>query len=168
MNRTNTYAYFARTKTAARKVTGAVLIIGGVLCTGAAFAADIKPSGPAQPVSAPLEKARAAIERKDWTFAVRELNALVSKEPKNADAQSLLGYSLRKSGDLVRSKVHYDEALKLDPDHRGAHEYIGELYLMMKQPDNARKHLTELERVCGNKECEEYQDLAKALTAYKP
>jgi hypothetical protein len=39
---------------------------------------------------------------------------------------------------------------------------------MLKQPENARKHLTELERVCGNKECEEYQDLAKALTAYKP
>ena len=168
MNMSNTASFISLTRTAARKVTGAVLIIGGVLCTGAAIAADTKPSGPAQPVSAPLEKARAAIERKDWTFAVRELNALVSKEPKNADAQSLLGYSLRKSGDLVRSKVHYDEALKLDPDHRGAHEYIGELYLMLKQPDNARKHLTELERVCGNKECEEYQDLAKALTAYKP
>jgi Flp pilus assembly protein TadD len=168
MNLSNTTAFISRAKSATLGIAGAVIVSGGVLFPVASFAADIRPSGPAQPVSAPLEKARAAIERKDWAFAVRELNALVGKEPKNADAQSLLGYSLRKSGDLARSKVHYDEALKLDPDHRGAHEYIGELYLMLKQPENARKHLTELERVCGNKECEEYQDLAKALTAYKP
>jgi Flp pilus assembly protein TadD len=120
------------------------------------------------PAAASLESARASIKRKHYPDAIAELRAILVKEPSNADAHSLLGFSLRKSGDLNTSKVHYDEALKLDPDHKGAHEYIGELYLMRKQPDEARKHLIILERLCAGKGCEEYQDLAKALTAYKP
>lgn len=133
----------------------------------AAHAADTSPK-PAPASGSPIDKARTAIKNKDFLIASRELQALVAKEPDNADAHSLLGFSLRKSGDLTRSKVHYDQALKLDPNHKGAHEYIGELYLMMKQPDEARKHLTILERLCAGKDCEEYQDLAKALTGYKP
>ena len=30
--------------------------------------------------------------------------------------------------------VYYEKALSLDPRHKGAHEYIGELYLKLKQP----------------------------------
>lgn len=132
-------------------------------------AADISPAKPAAGAPAkPIDTARAAIERKDFPAAIGQLKSLVAAEPRNADAHNLLGFALRKSGDLGTSKKHYDEALRLQPDHRGAHEYIGELYLMMKQPDEARKHLASLERICGGTGCEEYQDLAKAVAAYKP
>jgi hypothetical protein len=47
------------------------------------------------------------------------------------------------------------------------HEYIGEAYLMEKNPAEAEKHLAELEKICGNKTCEEYADLSKAIADYK-
>ncbi len=146
----------------------AVIICASLVIAYPAQAADIRPSSSAAPAQAPIEKARAAIARKDWSVAIRDLQVLVRAEPTNADAHNLLAFSLRNDGDLSRSKVHYDEALRLDPNHKGAHEYIGELYLKMKQPDNARKHLLILEKLCGNKDCEEYQDLARALAEYKP
>jgi hypothetical protein len=58
-------------------------------------------------------------------------------------------------------------ALQLDPKHKGAHEYIGEAYLMDKKPAEAEKHLASLEKICGNKTCEEYADLAKSLADYR-
>lgn len=112
-----------------------------------------------------LSAARAAIGRKNWNVALRELESVVQREPKNADAHNLLAYSLRNTGDYKRAQTHYEEALKLDPQHRGAHEYYGELYLKLNQPNNARKHLLELERICG-KNCPEYKDLEAALASY--
>ena len=112
-----------------------------------------------------LSAARAAIGRKNWNVALRELESVVQREPKNADAHNLLAYSLRNTGNYKRAQTHYEEALKLDPNHRGAHEYYGELYLKLNQPDNARKHLLELERICG-RNCAEYKDLEAALANY--
>jgi tetratricopeptide (TPR) repeat protein len=82
----------------------------------------------------------------------------------------MLAYSYRKQAkpDLPKAFEHYKIALQLDPKHLGAHEYIGEAYLMNKQPEEAKKHLLALEKICGNKTCEEYVDLEKALAAYKP
>jgi Flp pilus assembly protein TadD len=147
----------------------AVLATLGLSVSAGARAADVGAiTGAAKDEQAPIEKARAAIKRNDWQVAIRDLKALVAKEPRNADAHNLLAFSLRNTGDLVTSKTHYDQALSLDPNHKGAHEYLGELYLKMKQPENAQKHLTILEKLCGNKDCEEYRDLAKALVSYKP
>ena len=90
-------------------------------------------------------------------------------EPTNADGFNLLAYSLRKQAkpDLSKAFENYLIAFKLDPKHKGAHEYIGEAYLMDKKPDEAKKHLAILEKLCGNKACEEYVDLAKAIAEYK-
>jgi tetratricopeptide (TPR) repeat protein len=68
---------------------------------------------------------------------------------------------------LTQAFEHYRIALKLNPDHKGAHEYIGEAYLMDKKPVEAEKHLTELKRICGNSSCEEYIDLSRAIAQYK-
>ncbi len=151
----------------AQRLVFALISCTTVIQSNDGFAADIRPSGSAVTTQSPLDKARAAIARKDWQVAIRDLQGLVRAEPLNADAHNLLAFSLRNNGDLVTSKVHYDEALKLDPNHKGAHEYIGELYLKMKQPENAQKHLAILERLCGNKDCEEYRDLAEAMMQYK-
>jgi tetratricopeptide (TPR) repeat protein len=80
----------------------------------------------------------------------------------------MLGYSYRKTGVLDKSMEHYQTALKLDSNHRSAHEYLGELYLDMNQPDNAEKQLASLKKACpffGR--CEEYDDLKKAIDGYK-
>jgi Tfp pilus assembly protein PilF len=117
-----------------------------------------------------LATATSAIQGKNWPAAITELNGVVKEEPRNADAHNLLAYSYRKQDrpDLPRAFEHYRTALKLNPNHKGAHEYIGEAYLMDKKPAEAEKHLVELQRICDNKTCEEYRDLANALAKYKP
>lgn len=116
-----------------------------------------------------MDAARAAIKAGDWRTAMAELDAVVETEPGNADAHNLLGYSHRKQArpDLAKAFEHYRRALQIDPRHKGAHEYIGEAYLMDNKPAEAEKHLAELARLCGNQTCEEYADLAQAIAAYK-
>jgi Flp pilus assembly protein TadD len=141
----------------------------GLSASTLAFAADTGGSS-AQPSTAErLETARQAIAAKDWKRSLAELNLAVRDEPRNADAHNLLGYSYRKQAqpNLAKAFEHYQTALRLNPQHKGAHEYIGEAYLMDKKPDMAQKHLAELEKLCGNKTCEEYADLAKAVADYK-
>lgn len=138
----------------------------------AVHAADTPSSTPAArspSVSERLASARKAIDAKDWSRAMSELNAAVREEPRNADVHNLLGYSYRKRAtpDLAKAFEHYNTALKIDPKHKGAHEYIGEAYLMDKKPAEAEKHLAQLEVICGNKTCEEYEDLAKSIAQYK-
>ena len=131
-----------------------------------ASAADIA-SGPS--MSDRLANARKAIDAKDWSKAMLELNQAAKDEPRNADVHNLLGYTYRKRAtpDLAKAFEHYKTALSINPKHKGAHEYIGEAYLMDKKPVEAEKHLAQLETLCGNKTCEEYADLAKSIADYK-
>ena len=133
-----------------------------------AHAADT-PNTAVPTVSERLTNARESIKAKKWQPALAELRIAVREEPKNADVHNLLGYTYRKlaTPDLPKAFEHYKIALQLDPKHKGAHEYIGEAYLMDKKPVEAEKHLVELEKICGNKTCEEYADLAKAIAQYK-
>lgn len=144
--------------------------IAGVLAFAPALpvqAADITPKGPS--ASERITTARKAIDAKDWSKALSELTQVARDEPRNADVHNLLGYTYRKRStpDLAKAFEHYNTALKLNPQHRGAHEYIGEAYLMDKKPAEAEKHLVQLETICGNRTCEEYADLAKAIADYK-
>jgi len=61
---------------------------------------------------------------------------------------------------------HYQEALRLDPKHRGAHEYIGEAYVMVGNLAKAKEHLAALNKLCFFS-CEEYRDLKKAIEGYE-
>ena len=157
-----------------RRLAGFVLAACAVGSTAFVRAADtpsetpsVKPTGPG--VKERLSIARTAIDAKDWNKALSELNLAAKEDPRNADVQNLLGYSYRKRSnpDLAKAFEHYKEALRLNPNHKGAHEYIGEAYLMDKNPAEADKHLAQLEAICGNKTCEEYADLAKAIADYK-
>ena len=111
---------------------------------------------------------RKAIEAKDYKAAVGHLTKAVQELPKNADAHSMLGYSYRKIGTFDKSMEHYQTALKIDSDHRSAHEYLGELYLDLNQLDNAEKQLAALKKACPFfGKCEEFDDLKKEIDAYK-
>lgn len=130
--------------------------------------ADLSPPPRDKPESTNIVAGRKAIEAKDFKAAVGHLTKAVQEEPKNADAHNLLGYSYRKVGTFDKSMEHYQTALKLDSNHRSAHEYLGELYLDMNQLDNAEKQLASLKRACPFfGKCEEYEDLKKAIDAYK-
>ena len=144
---------------------------GVLLASPGASAADTTPDP--TPVAVPkldrMATGRAAIKAADWKKAINELSAAVKEQPGNADAYNLLAYSFRKQAtpDLPKTFEHYTTALKLNPNHKGAHEYIGEAYLMDGKPAKAEEHLARLKTICGGSACEEYEDLAKALAAYK-
>ncbi len=135
----------------------------------AAHAADTSEPAPrpAKPAAADLTQARALIAKKDWNAAIAELQRAVRAQPDSADAHNLLGYSYRNAGQIDKAFDEYAIALKLNPKHKGAHEYVGVAYLIAKQPDKAKEHLAALKTICGEN-CEEYQDLAKAVADYKP
>jgi tetratricopeptide (TPR) repeat protein len=147
-------------------------VLWALLVPALGHAAD---TGPAVVVAEPsvqerLAVARKAIAGKDWRGALAALRAAHRADPAQADVNNLLGYTYRKqaSPDLPKAFEHYKLALKADPRHKGAHEYIGEAYLMNHQPDEARKHLAQLEMICGNRSCEEYVDLERSIQAYVP
>ena len=141
--------------------------IGLTLGHGTALA-DLSPPPKDKPENANIAAGRKAIEAKDFKAAVGHLTKAVQEEPKNADAHNMLGYSYRKVGTFDKSMDHYQTALKLDANHRSAHEYLGELYLDLNQPDNAEKQLASLKKACPFfGKCEEFDDLKKAIDAYK-
>ena len=100
-----------------------------LLAPAAVLAADSQPTVRTDPV---LEQATKTIAAKDWPQAQALLKDAVDRNPGNADYHNLYAYSIRKGANPDMSLVfkHYNEALRLDPRHRGAHEYLGEAYLM--------------------------------------
>ena len=144
----------------------AVLVLSLVFVQGRAFADVPEPKSKAE--NANLVAGRKAIDAKDFKAAVGHLTKAVQEEPKNSDAHNLLGYSYRKVGTFDKSMEHYQTALKFDSNNRSAHEYLGELYLDLNQPENADKQLAALKKACPFfGKCEEFDDLKKAIDAYK-
>jgi Flp pilus assembly protein TadD len=124
-----------------------------------ATAADI--SGPTE-TGSDLGVAKSHIEKKDWSAAIAMLEKFVKANPNNADGYNLLGYSLRNSKRYSEAIFNYKEALRIDPQHRGAHEYLGVAYVQNKELPKAKELLISLEKICGQ-QCEEYQDLKKTI-----
>ena len=111
--------------------------------------------------------AKKAVEAQDWKQATQLLSKAALTDPNNADIQNWLGYAQRKQGNLNAAFAAYNQALKLNPNHKGAHEYIGEAYLMAGDITKAEKHLAELQRLCSPIPCEELKDLQRAVQEYK-
>jgi tetratricopeptide (TPR) repeat protein len=133
-----------------------------VLAVGAASAADTAPAA----VPGKLGAARTLIAEGKWTAAIDELKRV--NDPGSADWNNLMGYSHRKAKtpDYAAAERYYDEALRIDPSHRGALEYSGELYLMLNNLPKAEQRLAALDKACFLP-CEEYTDLKQAVARYK-
>ncbi|MGH7312968.1 MAG: tetratricopeptide repeat protein [Candidatus Rokuibacteriota bacterium] len=115
-----------------------------------------------------LAAARARIAAKDWHGAADFMQKAVARDPRNADYHNLLAYAIRNGANPNMDVVfkHYQEALRLDPKHRGAHEYIGEAYLTIGNLAKAKEHLAALNRLCFFG-CEEHRDLKKAIERHE-
>jgi len=110
-----------------------------------------------------LTSVRAKIAKQDYAAALTELRGLV-EDTQNADVYNLLGFTLRKTGDTTTALSYYAKALELQPDHKGAHEYLGELFVETGKFDLAKEQLATLVKLCPNG-CEEREDLEKAIAA---
>jgi tetratricopeptide (TPR) repeat protein len=107
-----------------------------------------------------------AVKAGDYKRALELLHKVVQAEPRNADAWNYIGFSERNLGRFDPSLAAYQKALAINPDHVGANEYLGELYLKLGDPEKARQQLAKLQSVCPGG-CPEYNDLKKAVDAYQ-
>jgi tetratricopeptide (TPR) repeat protein len=85
----------------------------------------------------------------------------------HADVYNLMGFSLRKIGDTKQAYTFYRKALEFDPEHKGALEYLGELYVETGQVDKARENVTLLKKLCPGG-CEELADLEHVIATAAP
>jgi tetratricopeptide (TPR) repeat protein len=91
---------------------------------------------------------------------------VVAAKPSNADAWNYLGFSNRKLKKFDLALSAYQKALAIDPNHRGANEYLGELYLQTDNLEKARERLKKLDDICYFG-CDEFDDLKAAIIAYE-
>lgn len=116
--------------------------------------------------SVELAEARRHNRAGEHAAALAKLETAALSWPDNADIENERGFALRKLGRLDEALAHYDRALRLDPQHRGAHEYLGELHLQRGDEDLARALLANLERLCPDG-CEERAELDAAMRAHE-
>jgi predicted Zn-dependent protease len=129
-----------------------------------AFPVDTNETPASSAAAGDLDAARALVNAQKYDEALPALQALDQESPNNPDVLNLIGFSLRKTGKTSEALDYYNRALALNPQHRGANEYLGELYLETKQPDKAKERLEVLRNACGD--CEELEDLQKQIAQY--
>ena len=134
-----------------------------VAISGAAFAMGSTSTAPADQPD-PYKQAKSLIDEQKYADAIPILQQLIKDKGAYADALNLLGYSYRKTGDGKTALDYYNQALAMEPKHLGANEYLGELYLEMKMPDQAKQRLAVLKGACGS--CDEEQELSQAIQKY--
>jgi tetratricopeptide (TPR) repeat protein len=114
-----------------------------------------------------LTSVRAKIKARDFKGALAELTPMLATH-QHADVYNLMGFSLRKTGDYGQALTFYHKALDFNPEHKGALEYLGELYVETGQMEKARANVARLKALCPGG-CEELEDLEQAIaTAAKP
>jgi len=106
------------------------------------------------------------IHHEKYGEAIPHLQSALADKPHSADILNYLGYTERMVGNYQYSMSYYQLALKEDPDHKGAHEYLGELYLNMKDLPSAQAQLAILQKLCDG-DCDETDALTKSITAYE-
>lgn len=115
--------------------------------------------------SAAYNEAVALIKAENYLDAITKLKKAEQSAKDDADIQNLLGFSYRKFGKLDKAATHYDKALNLDPKHRGALEYQGELFLMLGDKAAAKDNLEKLDKICWLG-CEELDELRAAIEKF--
>jgi len=108
-----------------------------------------------------LASVRAKIKAKDYKGALAELTPMLATY-QHADVYNLMGFSLRKTGDYKQAYTFYRKALDFDPEHKGALEYLGELYVETGEVEKAKQNVALLKRLCPSG-CEELSDLEQAI-----
>ena len=116
----------------------------------------------AKSVNTELAKVTTLLNANNFKQALADLKIIDSEFKNNADVNNLLGYSSRKLKQYKPAATYYEKALKINPNHLGALEYQGELFVLTNKVPAAKKNLAKLEKLCVLK-CGEYLDLKKAI-----
>ena len=138
----------------------AILISLGTQTAVGAGGDNSYPSSPQKPVG--YSEAVALIAAEKYQEAILPLQSAEKSALNDADIQNLLGFVHRKTGNLDAAGDYYQRALEIDPKHKGALEYQGELFLMRGDKDAARANLVKLDEICWLG-CTEYDVLKRAI-----
>ena len=121
--------------------------------------------------------AKRLIRHEQYAQAIPHLETALGKRPHDADILNYLGFTHRmvgmtytdagRDGEFKMSLDYYQRALAIDPNHKGVHEYLGELYLQMHDMTSAQKEQATLASLCPSG-CDERETLDKAIAAYAP
>lgn len=111
---------------------------------------------------------RQALQSQQWLQALDALRQLTREMPEitdDAEFHNLMGYALRQASpaNLDVAVDHYQQALRLDPAHVQAREYLGQAYLMQGRQDLAREQLQAIERLCKGQDCQAWRGLHQAI-----
>jgi len=137
-----------------------------IVALGNSDSSDSDSNDDSKPVNEVYQNAYYEVKSGNFQVAIKYLKQAAKSSTNNADIYNLMGYSYRKLDLLEEAFFYFHKALKLDPRHQGANEYIGELYLQTNNLKKAEEHLEVLDDVClfG---CDEYDDLKDAIEKYK-
>ena len=113
------------------------------------------------------DKAYDLVYNKKFDKSIKLLEKIAKRKDlgdKKADVYNLLGFSYRKHSEPNLDKAFdaYQTALEANPEHLGAHEYLGELYITLGNMAKANEMLLKLENIAGTKTME-YTKLKKAI-----
>lgn len=145
----------------------ALAIAGGAALPGEpAYAVGNEDMMPSEASNPDYDSAVAAVKKEDFRGAIRLLARVLADDARNADALNYMGYSHRRLGDYKNAIAYYTKALEVEPDHRGANEYLGEAYLEVNDLPAAEARLERLRRICGWG-CDEFTQLNAAVEDYK-
>jgi Flp pilus assembly protein TadD len=144
----------------------AALLVGVALYATPALADPTDEEAESARIDPDYAAGKKAIDAKDWTTAIRTLSSAALRDTRNADIQNYLGFAYRNAGQMTQAFEHYERALKLNPRHRGAHEYLGEAYLLDDNLQKAEEHVAALREICLIP-CEELEDLQAKVSAYR-
>lgn len=109
------------------------------------------------------QSARSKIEKGRYVAAIEDLKKAFAVDKKNADVWSLYGFAARKAGSLQLAEKAYEQALSLEPNHLGALEYSGELYIQRDELDKAQERIKQLKALCPQG-CKELAQLERAMS----
>ena len=154
-----------------------IIILFFLLSTTNSFSAGSSSSDDSSKVKSNYEKAVSAIKyakkfekkgkvekaKKRYEKAQKLLLKSNTEKPNQADTLNYLGFTTRKLGDYENGEKYYLMGLKINPNHTGINEYLGELYIATNRMDLARERLKVLE----NCNCEEYAELKDIIEGVK-
>ena len=113
-----------------------------------------------------LEEAQEAIDAESFDEAIDIVWEVLEDDPDNADAYNLLAYSQRNLEHTDEAMENYNRALEIDPEHKGALEYQGELFLLLDNRTAAEANLIKLSKLCP-RGCVEHEELQAAIERFK-
>lgn len=142
------------------------LALSGALASGGAYGMGSDSGSSDKPKDPNYAAAKQLVEDGKYAEAIPLLEKVVAGDDKNADAFNYLGYSNRQLGNNDVALTHYQKALAIEPRHRGANEYLGELYLTLGDLAKAEERLDVLDGACFFG-CDEYTELKNAIAEYK-